>query len=72
MKRFFDILTNLLADPLPFEALSQPVKHVPADQRPELGPKQLQWCRKNLGIFESCEAQVIASRVTTASQSDGE
>lgn len=71
MNPFLNWLNNLLADPLPFEA-PVPVKHVPADQRPELGPKQLQWCRDNLGIFQSCEAQVIASRVTTASQSDGE
>lgn len=71
MKRFFYLLANLLADPLPFEA-PVPIPQPASAPRPDLGPKQLQWCRDNLGIFQSCEAQVIASRVTTASQSDGE
>lgn len=71
MNPFLNWINNLLADPLPFEA-PVPTTQTVGKQRPDLGPKQLQWCRDNLGIFQSCEAQVIASRVTTASQSDGE
>ena len=30
-----------------------------------LGPKQLQWCRDNLGNFAKYEAQVLASKGET-------